>query len=89
MAGLVEIPLPGEAHGEREREGAPFPRRMKDRLVRLRRDRAEAMHAAEVVRAVHGAAILATPIMASRVTRPASAAASQCSVPAGRSGSTR
>ena len=61
---------------------------------RVRHDRPESARAAHVVRAVHqirsfGCAGSPVPIMLSRVTRSASWASLQPSVPAGRRGSTR
>src|SRR5581483_7986371 len=52
-ARLVDVPAARHAHGEGQGEGALLPFGMKHRLVRLRLDRAEAMHAAHVLRAVH------------------------------------
>ena len=77
------------AHGEGEGEGAALPVGVEDGLVALGRDGPEAMHAAEVVAAIHGASAFVTPIIASRVTRPARRSSLQPSVPAGRSGRTR
>ena len=69
-----------------------LPSGVEDRLVRLRRDRAEALRAAEIVRAVHavpGESGSPVPIMESRVTSAASSSSLQPSVPAGRIGTTR
>ena len=52
---LVDVPAARGAHGQREGEGAPLPRRVEDGLVLLGHDRTEAHHAAHVLRAVHGA----------------------------------
>src|SRR5579872_1514327 len=71
-------------------ENAALPPRVKDGLVFLRFDRAEAMHAAHVVHAVHFDALtIAVPIIESRVTSAASCFSFMRSVPAGRSGITR
>ena len=93
----VDVPQAEIAHGAVHGENAAFPRRVEHRLVRLGLDLAEAVHAAHVVDAVHGAAPLGAsgvrarpvPIMASRVTRVASLSSLQPSVPAGRIGTTR
>src|SRR5215469_18821349 len=63
---------------------------MKDRLVLLGLDFAEAVHAAHIVNAVHHATCFANPvpIMLSRVTRLASFSSLQPSVSAGRIGKT-
>src|SRR5450631_3640388 len=97
----VDVPQAEIAHGAVHREDAAFPRRVEHRLVGLRLDRTEALHAAHVVDAVHVAALFATwfatsagvsarpvPIMALRVTRLASFSSLQPSVPAGRIGTT-
>ena len=65
-----------------------FPTLVKHRLVRLRRDRPQPVHAAHVVHAVHGAATVSTPIMALRLTSSARASSDSPSVPAGRRGMT-
>ena len=73
-------------------ERALLPLGVEDRLVRFRRDRAEAHLAAEIVRAVHaasGSSARPVPIIESRVTRSASCSSLQPSVPAGRCGTTR
>ena len=77
---------PGGAERDRHREHAPLPLGVERRLVGLGHDRAEAVRAAHVVRAVHSTPV---PIIASRVTMPASRSSSQPSVPAGRIGTTR
>src|SRR5262245_31697863 len=82
------------AHGALHREHAPFPGRVEHRLVRLRLDLAEAVHAAHVVHAVHqatssGRLAKPVPIIESRVTSCARRVSLQPSVPAGRIGSTR
>ncbi len=81
------------AHGAIHGEDPAFPRRVKHRLIRLGLDLAEAVHAAHVVDAVHGASPAArarpVPIMESRVTRLASFSSPHPSVPAGRIGTTR
>src|SRR6185295_18602804 len=51
--GLVDGPQARIAHGAVERERAALPGRMEHRLVRLRLDLAESIHAAHVVHAVH------------------------------------
>jgi hypothetical protein len=65
---------------------------MEHRLIGGIRDRAEAVHAAHVVDAIHGripgGRAWATPIIASRVTSVASSASVNRSVPTGRYGST-
>ena len=83
----VDVPLAQKAGGERDGEGPPLPLAVEDGLVALDLHRAEAVHAAEVVGAVH-AFTWATPIIASRVTSAASCASLIRSVPRGRSGST-
>ena len=84
---------PGMRHRQRQCEGASFPIGVEHRLVRLRHDRAEAVHAAHVLRAVHvisfGCFGSPVPIMLSRVTSSASFSSLQPSVPAGRIGITR
>jgi hypothetical protein len=72
-AGGIERPRSGIAHRDLHRENAPFPWRMKHRLVGLALDFTEAVHAAHVVNAVHQATSSArlgsrAPIIASRVT---------------------
>src|SRR5438105_13765278 len=66
---------------------------MEHRLVRLCLDRAETIHAAHVVHAVHDGApgVLGNPvpIIQSRVTSSASCCSLQPSVPLGRIGTTR
>src|SRR5262249_35058184 len=78
-----------EGHGKRhclgQGEQTSLPISMEHRLIRLPRDRAEAVHAAHVVDAVHTRAV---PIMPSRVTRPASASSLRPSAPFGRWGRT-
>src|SRR5450759_2163180 len=49
----VDIPAARGAHGQREREGALLPVGMERRVVLLRCDRTEAVHAAEILPAVH------------------------------------
>ncbi len=51
---------PRDAHGAVHRQRPAFPRRVEHRLVGLRLDRAEAVHAAHVVYAVHFAGSFAT-----------------------------
>jgi hypothetical protein len=72
----VDVPAAGHAHGEREREGALLPFCMEHWFVRLGRDRAMTVCAAEILRAVHFAMSFGdfgrpVPIMESRVTRSA------------------
>src|SRR5262249_46396786 len=91
--GLVDDPHAGVAHRAIERVKASFPIIVKDGLVLLRLDFAEAVHAAHVVDTIHHATSLAAlarplPIMLSRVTRPANFSSLQPSVPAGRIGNT-
>ena len=94
IAAHVDVPLAQEAGGHGERERLALPVVVEHGLVRLGLDRAQAVHAAHVVDAVHrdafrpGALILPTPIIASRVTSEASSSSLMPSVPAGRSGST-
>src|SRR4029077_9046330 len=69
-ARLVDVPLAPGAAGAGEGEDAAFPRLVEDRLVLLALDRAESVHPAHVVDAVHrfapaGTLTRATPIMAS------------------------
>ena len=89
----VDVPHAGGVHRERQRDRAALPLGVEHRLVRLRRDRPEALRAAEIVRAVHaalpGASGSPVPIIESRVTRSASFSSLQPSVPAGRIGTTR
>src|SRR5437773_1947626 len=91
----IDVPLAPCADRTCQGKHAAFPARMEHRFVLLILNRAHAMHAAHVVDAVHlwppafGTVTLATPIMASRVTSAASRSSLSCSVPAGRSGSTR
>src|SRR6516164_1845005 len=91
--GLVDDPHAGVAHRAIERVKASFPIIVKDGLVLLRLDFAEAVHAAHVVDTVHhatslGALARPVPIMLSRVTRPANFSSLQPSVPVGRIGNT-
>ena len=93
IAAAVDGPLAGVAHGAVDREHAAFPLLVKRRLVRLRLDFAEAVHAAHVMNAVHAGTSFGffgrpVPIMQSRVTSSASFSSLQPSVPAGRIGST-
>src|SRR4051794_28261240 len=68
---------------------------MECRLLTFVLDRAHVVHSAHIVDAVHRRSpagvrsTLAVPIMESRVTSAASASSVRCSLPAGRSGSTR
>src|SRR5215831_16334938 len=50
----VDVPGAGRAHGAVHRHHAALPAGMEHRLVRLRLDLAEAVHAAHVVHTVHG-----------------------------------
>ena len=84
---------PGRPIASVSANARPLPLGMKHGLVRLGLDRAEPLHAAHVLRAVHDATSLGrfgrpVPIMLSRVTRSASFSSLQPSVPAGRIGST-
>src|SRR5450759_1642507 len=89
----VDVPAAGHAHGEREREGAAFPFGVEYGLAQFRLDRPEAVHAAEILPAVHfgssGRFGKPVPIMESRVTNSASLSSLQPSVPSGRIGMTR
>src|SRR5271166_3310234 len=92
----VDVPQAERTHGAVHRERAAFPRRVEHRLVRFRLNRAEALHAAHVVDAVHVPALASSagvsaspvPIMELRVTSAASFSSLQLSVPAGRIGTT-
>ena len=64
-----------------------LPRRFKNYFAII--SRRGSRRPIENVHSCHGFVALATPIMASRVTRDASASRSMLSLPAGRSGSTR
>src|SRR5262249_6532230 len=91
----VDVPLPPGADRPRQRVHAALPARVEYRLVPLDADRSHALHAAHVVRAVHlapsarGMVTFPTPLMDSRVTRPASASSLRFSLPVGRSGTMR
>src|SRR5687767_11427285 len=87
VAGLVDVPLAEKAGGQRERERLALPLAVEDGLVALDVHGTEAVHAAEVVGAVHRFTS-ATPIMASRVISAASSSSLSFSVPFGRSGRT-
>src|SRR5262249_3794782 len=97
VAERVQVPQPGAAGAKHapERIHAPFPRMVEHRLARLAGDRTHVLHAAHVVDAVHPRAsavssvTFAVPIIESRVTRAANCSSLRCSLPAGRSGSTR
>src|SRR6202042_2468741 len=93
----VDVPQAERAHGAVHRQRTAFPWRVEYRLVGLRLDGTEAVHAAHVVDAVHvaaasaispGASARPVPIMALRVTRRASFSSSQPAAPAGRIGTT-
>ena len=94
-AGLIEIPHSCTTHGKRQRKSAPLPIGVKWRLAVLTHDRAEILHTAHVVDAVHAACLVSAdfgkpvPIIESRVTSEASSSSLQPSVPAGRIGNTR
>ena len=94
---VLERPLAERGGRQGQRERTLLPAVMEHRLVGfgLGLDRSEAMHAAEIVTAVHRARALSpgdfafsTPIMAFLVTNVASSASVQPSVPDGRSGRT-
>ena len=70
-------------------EEAAFPAFVENGFVGFGLHRAEAVHAAHVMHAVHFAVAFAVPIIASRVMSAASSASLIFSVPAGRSGMTR
>jgi len=104
VARHVDVPFFQHAAGQRHGEDAALPVGVEYRLggFRLGRDGAEAVHAAEVMAAIHrrspcsvpasGAAgdfAGSTPIMELRVTRRASSSSDQPSVAAGRMGITR
>ena len=85
---------PGRAIATVNAKARRFPVAVKHRLVRLGHNRAKALGAAHVMRAVHQAVSPGcfgrpVPIMLSRVTSSASCSALQPSVPSGRIGSTR
>ena len=92
MPAFVDRPGAEGAAGERQPERALFPFGMEIGLVLFRRDRAETMLAAKILRAVHCPSPTSlgspVPIIESRVTRSASASSSKPSVPSGRSGMT-
>src|SRR5215472_4260431 len=75
-----EAQFAGGPHGKGQRQHPPLPPRVKHGLVLFHFDRAQAVHAAHVVNAVHawppdlGGATLATPIIESLVTSAASSA---------------
>jgi hypothetical protein len=52
-AGLVDIPLAGGTHGQRQAQGAALPGGVEQRLVVFQMHRPEAVHAAHVMHAVH------------------------------------
>src|SRR5260221_5911554 len=94
---LAEVfPLDTARVMERERhpERAALPGRGEHKLAIVPRRRGRPRRIEQVVavsapaRVTHGAATLATPTMASRVTSAASSSSDRLSVPAGRSGST-
>src|SRR5580692_3547873 len=95
VPGGIDVPFAPGPHGPDQREYACFPTRMEDRLIRLRLDGTHAVHATEIVNAVHGlfpgrgVCTAPTPIMESRVTSEASCSSVRLSVPPGRSGNTR
>src|SRR5580698_6182795 len=93
VTGLIDGPDARVTEGAIERHRATFPWGVEHRLVLLRLNLTEAVHAAHVVNAVHHAASCAccgkpVPIMQSRVTSAASLSSLQPSVPAGRIGNT-
>src|SRR3954467_11626048 len=89
----IDVPRAQRAGAERHPRRPLPPLGMEDRFVLLGAHGAEAHHAAEILRAVHaappGARARPVPIIESRVTRSASRASLQPSVPAGRIGTTR
>src|ERR1700720_3745010 len=89
----IDVECAGRTHRTHHRQYPRFPFAVKHRLVRLRLDLAETIHAAHVVHAIHDGApgVLGNPvpIMESRVTSSASCCSFQPSVPSGRIGSTR
>src|SRR5215471_17623779 len=88
-------PQAAQLHGLDQREHPYFPCLMETRRMFVVSDLTQPVHTAHIVDAVHappptrGAATLATPIIASRVTNRARSASLMDSVPGGRSGSTR
>src|SRR5437868_6324160 len=92
-ARLIDHPDARVAHRAIKRLRAGLPVGVKNRLILLGLDFAEAVHAAHVMDAVHHTTSLVcrgnpVPIMLSRVTRLASLSSLQPSVPLGRIGST-
>jgi len=94
VAAGIDGPGAEDADGAAHRQHAPLPAVMKDRLIGLGLDLAEAVHAAHIVNAVHQATSLGffgrpVPTIESRVMSLASRSSLQPSVPAGRIGTTR
>jgi hypothetical protein len=78
-AGHVDVPLASCAHRQRDRQHPALPFGVKRRSIGARLDRAERLHAAEILCAVHfdsqvrsGDFGKPVPIIESRVTRSAS-----------------
>ena len=95
VADHVEVPFAARGGSQSQGQCAPLPVAMEYRLIRLRRDRAKAHHAAEVIGAIHDVALpfagdsaSPTPIMLSRVTSAASCSSLMPSVFSGRMGTT-
>src|SRR5262244_3773246 len=94
VAGHVQVPLAEVAGGHGESEHPRFPFHVENWLALLNLHRAEPVHPAHIVDAVHrrsaaGGVTFATPIIASRVTIPDSLSSLHPSVPSGRSGRIR
>src|ERR1700722_20005156 len=95
VSGGINVPFSPGPHGPDQCEYACFPTPMEDRLVLLRLDGTHAVHATEIMNAIHGLfpgrlpCTTPTPIIESRVTSEASCSSVRFSVPIGRSGNTR
>src|SRR5262245_10789609 len=98
MASHVDVPFAQRPKRKGKAKHALFPFSVKYRLFAFgfRVDRTKAMHASEIMRAVHpfllrslGVFAVSTPIIVLRVTRAASSSSLQPSVPSGRAGKTR
>src|SRR5262245_10040136 len=98
VAGDIYVPFPQIRGRQGQTEHTLFPRRVEDGFSSfgLGINQAQAMHATQVVRAVHrllpgslGDFTFSTPIMALRVTSRASSSSLQPLVSSGRSGNTR
>src|SRR5262249_38291052 len=85
MPALVDAPGTESTQGERDAERPLLPVAMEAGLVRFGRDGAETHLTAEIVRSVHAASsgwrAIAVPIIASRLTSPASSSSPNPTVP--------